>query len=371
MPPLSLLIKPVSGACNMRCGYCFYADEMGQRAQGGYGVMSRETARTVIRRAFAFAGQGVDFAFQGGEPTLAGAGFYREWLRQVNLVNNRGLRVGYSLQTNGLHLEEDLLDVLAEGQFLVGVSLDGTQAIHDSRRKDAQGWGTYERIMSNIKRLKARGIPYNILCVVDGEAASRGRQIYEALKPHGYLQFIPCLDPLGENGQQALGAPAYGQFLTDLLDGYEKSLRSGRYVSVSVFDNWIGLIRGQGMLSCGMRGHCSPNFMVESNGNVYPCDFYGLDEWLLGNLMEDSLYRISKAERLTRFLDSGRETAPACRECKWLFICRGGCRRDRQTGIDTLPGINRLCQGYRMFFDACFDRLAALARLEVADLPRQ
>jgi uncharacterized protein len=371
LPPLSLLIKPVSGACNMRCGYCFYMDEMDNRTQASYGLMSADTAKAVIRRGLTYAEGHLSFSFQGGEPTLAGAGFFREWIRQVNLGNIRRLPVSYSLQTNGLNLNDDMIEVLTGGQFLVGVSLDGTRTIHDSRRRDMEGRGTYERILENIAKLKVRGIPYNILCVVDHQVAAQGIEVFEALKPHGYLQFIPCLEPLEEKGETVLTGKGYGQFLMNVFKEYERSLLSGRYVSINTFDNWIGILQGRTPSSCGMRGYCSPNYMVESNGNVYPCDFYGLDEWLLGNLTEDSLFRVAKNERMERFLTTSRSVAEPCLKCAWLPLCRGGCRRDRQTGIDTHPGLNRLCAGYQMFFDACFDRLKALARLEVRELPQQ
>ena len=80
MPPLSLLIKPVSGRCNMRCKYCFYADEVSGRASGDAGVMTGRTLENLTARAFRYAEDAVYFAFQGGEPTLAGTDFYRQAL---------------------------------------------------------------------------------------------------------------------------------------------------------------------------------------------------------------------------------------------------------------------------------------------------
>ncbi|MED9958606.1 MAG: radical SAM protein [Christensenellales bacterium] len=135
MPPLSLLVKPVSGLCNMRCPYCFYADEMRRREVALRGPMTPDTAEKIVRRAFAFADGEVAFAFQGGEPTLAGAAFYWQWLRLEARHNARRLRVRHTLQTNGLQISEELLEVFVQGRFLLGVSLDGTKALHDARRR--------------------------------------------------------------------------------------------------------------------------------------------------------------------------------------------------------------------------------------------
>ena len=75
MPPLSLLIKPASGHCNLRCGYCFYHDVTAHREHRSYGFMTLETLETLVRKALSFADGSCTFAFQGGEPTLAGLDF--------------------------------------------------------------------------------------------------------------------------------------------------------------------------------------------------------------------------------------------------------------------------------------------------------
>ena len=370
MPPLTLMIKPASGACNMRCGYCFYMDEMDNRSEGAYGFMGGETAGAVIRRALTYAEGSVSFVFQGGEPTLVGAGFYRDWLSAVKQQNTRGLQVTYALQTNALELTDDMLSVLKEGGFLVGVSLDGNEAIHDGRRRTAGGAPTFARVSSNIDRLREHGIPYNVLCVVDQVVAGQAKATYEALRRHGYLQFIPCLEPLGET-DTVLSAAAYGEFLVSLFDCYEHDYRAGNYVSVLQFDNWIRMLRGLPPTACGMRGTCAPNYVVESNGQVYPCDFYALDEWLLGNLHTDSLYRVAKSDLLAEFLRQSALPDTKCVGCDWRVLCRGGCRRDRQTGATDQPGLNRLCEGYRLFFDSRYGALDALSKIPVDTLPQQ
>ncbi len=76
MPAIHVMMKPASGLCNMRCQYCFYADEMEKRSQASYGIMSFATLENVIRRTLEFAEGSCTIAFQGGEPTLAGLDFF-------------------------------------------------------------------------------------------------------------------------------------------------------------------------------------------------------------------------------------------------------------------------------------------------------
>lgn len=363
MPPLSIMIKPASSSCNMRCRYCFYADVASNRENANYGTMSLETARRLIRRAFLYADGSVSFAFQGGEPTLAGLGFFQDFLNAVRQCNARSLPVYYALQTNGYALTDELCAFFAENRFLLGVSLDGTREIHDALRRDAQGQGTYDRVLQGIGRLKKHGVEYNILCVVTAAVAARAKDCWDSLKEHRFLQYIPCIDAFsGELRDYSLSAEAYGHFLTDTFVCYEQAYFSGHPVSERRMDNYLAMLMGQPPELCGMSGVCGHYFLAEADGGIYPCDFYVLDDWRLGNIQTDSLQRMAKGETAQRFRQRSRVLPPACAQCSWLFLCHGGCRRDREPYIQSQPSENRFCKSYRMFFEACYPRMQALAR---------
>lgn len=372
MPPLSIMIKPVSGLCNMRCTYCFYADEMQHRQTAAYAAMQSSTLENLLRRAFAYADGSIALAFQGGEPTLAGADFFREVLRLEKKYNSRRLQVTHALQTNGLVMEDDLLSVLKEGHFLLGISVDGTQAIHDSRRIDAAGQGTYERVMATARKLREHRVEYNILCVVDRQVAQHGKEVFESLKEHGYLQFIPCLDPLdGIQHENSLTAEDFGHFLCEIYPLYEESFRRGHPVSVRAFDNWLQMLLGYPPENCGFLGRCMPNYLVESNGNVYPCDFYALDEWLLGNVNEKSFFALAKSPVQAAFLQRSCAVDEECQTCGYRALCRGGCRRDREPPMaQGKLKKNRLCEGYRMFFANHLEDMKKLAKELASRSPR-
>ena len=174
MPPLSVLIKPASGLCNMRCRYCFYADVAEHREIASYGVMTRETAEALIRRAFEFADGEATFAFQGGEPTLAGWEYYRFFIDTVNRCNIKRIPVHYAMQTNGYDVSDNLCELLRDNRFLVGVSLDGTGAVHDAARVDAAGEGTFRRVNETIAKFKKSGIDFFIRVKTPDPAADLG-----------------------------------------------------------------------------------------------------------------------------------------------------------------------------------------------------
>ena len=233
MPPLSLLIKPASGSCNMRCEYCFYTDETEHRAVASLGRMSEETARIMVDKALAYADGDCTFSFQGGEPTLAGLPFFRALSDYAgNHPNPKGVRVHYAIQTNGFGIDDEWAEFLSKHQFLVGLSLDGPAELHDLNRRDNQGKRTHDRIMKTVRLFEKHKVEYNILCVVTGKNAKSIQRIYQFYKKNNFkwLQFIPCLEPLEqERGTESyhLSVRSYGDFLTRIFDLWYQDLQKG------------------------------------------------------------------------------------------------------------------------------------------------
>lgn len=365
MPAIHVMLKPASGLCNMRCKYCFYADEMENRSQASYGIMSEETLENVIRETLIFADGECTIAFQGGEPTLAGLDFYRKCLLLEQKYNTKNVRIHHALQTNGYVLDEEWCSFFAQNQFLVGLSVDGIKATHDAYRRDMHGNDTYFHTLEAAKQLEAAGVDFNILTVVNGRTAPKIRRIYEQYRKLGFSwqQYIACLDPIWEKqGQQdySLTPRAYGQFLIDLFTLWELDLKQGRQPYIRQFENYIGILMGQQAESCEQRGICSFQNIVEADGSVYPCDFYVLDEYKLGNLNRDSFETIHKRRLESGFVEKSCHHTQECQSCVYFGICRGGCRRHREQP-GTAPGENYFCEGYRMFFDACLPRMKEIA----------
>ncbi len=370
MPPLSVLIKPVSGCCNMACRYCFYTDLIQNRPAPGEQRMEGELLETVVRRALELAGQkpagACTFGFQGGEPTLAGLEFYRRLPELVRRHNHAGVPVLYTLQTNGLLLDAEWAAFLAGQRFLVGLSADGTAKLHDYFRTDRKGGGTFAAVQRAARLLDRYGVPYNILTVVTAQAARHIQSIYAFYRRSGWRcqQYIPCLDPLGEpRGSRAYSlTPAlYGQFLCTLFDLWYRDIRAGEPVSIRYFDTLLALLRGQPAGSCGANGVCSCQLVVEADGSVYPCDFYVLDDYRLGSVREQDFASLRQSGKAQEFIRSSAVLPGECRACRWLPLCRNGCRRDRDPVTGSRFGVNYYCEAYRTFFAHAYPRLCQLA----------
>ena len=372
MPPISVLMKPSSGMCNMKCDYCFYCDETQKRIQESYGFMSEQTLKNVIRKTMLRAEGAVSYAFQGGEPTLAGLDFYRDLVAYVTAHENpKKLKIHYALQTNGYLINEEWAAFLGENHFLVGVSLDGLKEIHDRYRLDAAGKGTYQRVISAIRLLEKHQVEYNILTVVTAATARNGQKIYNYFKKNhfGYQQYIECLDPIGEEPGQheySLTPEKYGEFLKSMFDAWYLDMRSGTYVYNRYFENLMMIMAGQQPESCNMRGVCGKQWVFEADGSVYPCDFYALDQWRLGNIQENSFEEMDEKRDELGFIQWSMRQQEDCQKCRWFGLCRNGCRRNREPVTAESTNRNYFCKSYQMFFEYAYPRLEEIYQLYMA-----
>lgn len=362
MPPVNLLLKPASGLCNMQCDYCFYCDEAEKRKQASYGLMSEETLSNVIRKSVLYAEGSLTIAFQGGEPTLCGIKFFENVIKYVSYYNRNNIAIHYALQTNGYGITKEWCEFFVKHGFLVGLSVDGTRQIHNLYRHNKKGEGSYDRVIKAAELFDQYDVEYNILTVIHKKTAQNIEEIYKEYKRRGfhYLQFITCLDPLGEERgkkEYSLLPKDYGNFLITLFRLWYRDYKKGCQPFIRQFDNYVSMLAGYPPESCEQRGVCGIQNVVEADGSVYPCDFYALDDYCLGNLNQISMSRIQKKREEIGFIERSMNHSEECRACKWFQICRGGCYRSREGEKD-----NYFCEGYQMFFEACYPQLEDIVK---------
>lgn len=334
MKHLSILVKPASSLCNMRCHYCFYVDVSSNRTVRSYGIMSEETAESIIDHVLSDLQKGdlLTVAFQGGEPTVAGLPCIRhfvEYLREKAV----GIDLEFALQTNGLLLDDTWCAFLKEHDFLVGLSLDGPAQIHNANRVDDKGQGTFYAVMEARRRLKQYGVEHNILCVLTEDTARHPQQLWKFVCEQRlrYIQFIPCLDELEGCGQDwALTPKRFFEFYSALFDLWHKEVGKGRYVSVKLFDDIANLFFRRQVTACGMTGQCSLQYVVEADGSVYPCDFYVMDEYKLGNLTVQTPLELAQHYRSECKNQPEWVLREICASCRYRTMCGGGCKRMRE-----------------------------------------
>lgn len=369
MKEIQILIKSAGGACDINCRYCFYKDELSHRSHevtALTGKMSEEVMEALIRKGLN-ASMTCTFAFQGGEPTLAGLDFYKAFTETVEKYRKQNQQVFYTIQTNGVGLSEEWGVFFKKYSFLVGVSLDGIRKTHDANRFDHHHNGTFVRVMENIRMLKERHVEVNVLCVLNRQTAERIEAVYQFFMRRGlyYQQYIPCLDPIGEERgveDYSLLPKQYGDALKRLFDQWFEDKRKGIPVSVRQFDNYLCVLAGGAPEACAMYGKCSMQNVVEADGTVYPCDFYALDEYAMGNILDMDFKTLRKEtlrERAGAFFENPTQRDDRCGTCRWYPLCRGGCKRDCEVQDGTWRNV--YCEAYQEFFSYAIGRLEWLA----------
>ena len=365
MPPLVLMVKPASSNCNLACSYCFYHSLARAREVASYGLMTDECMEVLIKKALQYAEASCTFAFQGGEPTLAGLSFYKRFISLEKIYNIRQIPIYHALQTNGTLLTEKWVEFLAEHRFMVGLSLDGSIDLHDASRLDSSGQCTYQKVIRALELLKKYQVDYNVLAVVSKTLTRKGRKVYNFFRSKhvDYVQFIPCIEPhTGKSSQYSPRANEFAGFLMEVFDLWHTDLKKGKAISIQYFDNLVGMVAGFQPEVCGLSGSCQCNLVVEADGSVYPCDFYATDAWCLGNVKEMDIGEFIQTEQARLFVEGSRHIHDECKLCEWYKYCHGGCRRFRETTLAGKLGLNVFCRAYKQFFPYVLPRVQTLAK---------
>lgn len=370
-PNFHVLAKPIGPICNLDCKYCFYLEKESLYPQVSRWAMREEVLDSYIRQYIAAHDTPVvDFAWQGGEPTLLGLEYFRKLVQiQTKYANGKRIRNGF--QTNGVLLDDAWATFFREQDFLIGVSIDGPRDLHDAYRVDKGGQPTFDRVMRGVAALKRNGVEFNTLTTVHRANADHPLDVYRFLKENGsgYMQFIPIVERVAHqttaDGLQLVSpefagtarvAPwsveprQFGRFLCAIFDEWVRH-DVGRYF-VQIFDVSLEMWTGREASLCVFRRQCGTALAIEHCGDVYSCDHFVYPQNRLGNIMESALEALASSDQQRRFGEAKESALPRyCRECDVRFACNGECPKHRfLTTPDGEPGLNYLCAGYKIFF---------------------
>lgn len=390
-----VMAKPTGAVCNLDCEYCYFLSK-DQLYPGSGFRMEPLVHEAHIRQLLEshHTSEEVVVAFQGGEPTLMGLDFFRRTLELEERYGRPGQTVLNTLQTNGTLLDDEWAAFLKENHFLVGVSIDGPRAMHDTFRVDKGGKPTFDRVVHGIDVLRRHGVDWNALTTVNAENGDHGREVYTFLRDDlgaRFVQLIPVVErvtqemlPLAEVGwgrrhgerpmyrqagdvvtHRTVGSEQYGRFLVDVFEEWVR--HDVGQVFVQEFDT--ALAHWLGMHQAGLCVHaktCGTAVALEHNGDLYSCDHYVEGDYLLGNITKGrTLLQLVSSPQQQSFGNAKLDTLPEyCRRCDVRFACNGGCPKDRfLRTADGEPGLHYLCAGYQRFFRHVNEPMRVMANL--------
>ncbi len=356
-----VMVKPRGPVCNLNCSYCYYLPK--EKLYPGSDFRMPDAVLDSFTRQYIEAQRvpEVTFGWQGGEPLLMGIEFFARAVALQEKYRRPGMRIVNALQTNGTLLNEAWGEFFKAHNFLIGLSLDGPQALHDAYRRDKGGAPTWERVMRGRDILQKHGVAYNILCTVHQANAAHPLEVYCFFRDEvgaQFIQFIPIVRRVNDAGDQegtaltahSVTAQQYGDFLSGVFDEWVRH-DVGR-VYVQIFDVALAAWAGERPGLCVCEPTCGLELALEHNGDLYACDHFVEPRYRLGNIMETPLTEMVASETQRAFGQAKRDTLPQqCLDCEVRFICNGGCPKDRLlVAANGAPGLNYLCAGYKAFF---------------------
>jgi uncharacterized protein len=355
-PLTSVLVKPASADCNLKCEYCFYLEKAGLFPEEKVHRMSLDVLEEMVKQVMHAGSSSVSFGWQGGEPTLMGIDFFRSAVKFQQEYGHWGQTVGNGIQTNGIVINEEWCDLFNEYSFLVGLSLDGPQHVHDKYRFNLGGKGSWEKVRASAKMMLERDVAVNALVVVNDYSWQYPEEIYHSLKDFGFefMQFIPCVEPHPTQKNHvapfSVEGEQYGEFLCKLYDLWRGDFKNGLpTTSVRYFDSIFHLYVDMAPPECTLLEECGCYVVIEHNGDVYACDFFVTPDWKLGNVKTDTILDCLNSPRQKEFGCLKSSLPPECTTCKWLSKCYGGCTKDR---VNSPNGVsNQFCKSYMMLLE--------------------
>jgi uncharacterized protein len=365
MKPFSLLVKPASADCNLACEYCFYLDRAGLYPGTAVHRMPDSVLEAMVRGYLATPQPQYTFGWQGGEPTLMGADFFRRATDLQRRHGRPGAIVANGLQTNGTLLDDGFAALLAERRFLVGLSLDGPARLHDRHRRRRDGLGSHAAVLEGLACLRRQSVEFNVLTLVSQANVRDPETVYRYLRDEigcAYHQYIECVefDAAGRLQPWAVDGAEWGEFLCRLFDVW---FPDARRVSVRLFDTLLAKRVDGVSTTCAAGRDCREYFVVEWNGDVYPCDFYVRPDLLLGNAVDADWATLQASPAYEVFGARKRAWHADCDACPYLDFCNGDCPKNRVGHGPAGPRArSRLCAGWKRFFAHAGPRLEALAR---------
>ena len=368
-----IMAKPSGSVCNIDCKYCFYLEKEKLYPEANKNWrMSDETLELYVSQYIeAQDVPVVNFAWQGGEPTLMGVDFYRRAVELQQRYAN-GKAITNAFQTNGILLDDEWGEFLAANDFLIGLSIDGPRPFHDRYRVDKGQKPTFDRVVAGLEVLKRHKVEFNTLTVLQNHNADHPLEVYNFLKEVGsnFMQFIPIVERNAEEPDEdgleligpeyegraqvsrwSVGALQYGRFLSAIFDEWVRRDVGQRFVQI--FDVTLGSWMGQDASLCIFAETCGKALIIEHNGDLYSCDHFVYPDYRLGNVREHTIREMVDSPLQTKFGQDKKDALPQfCRECDFRFACNGGCPKHRFTKTPSgEDGLNYLCKGYKLYFD--------------------
>jgi uncharacterized protein len=343
--PFTTYVVKVASRCNLNCSYCYMYNLADQTYRGQPAVMRPDVVEALVARINSHASRhGLTWAhiiLHGGEPLMMGKDRLEAWVKQTRLGLKEHITPYFSMQSNGALLDREWVDLLADLDVGIGISVDGPREFHDQYRVDHKGIGSFDDVVAGIRLLQEH---------------PRGKQIFTSvmavantdIPPAELFAFWQYLDVDGfdlslphanHTHPPRVGRMTYGAWMIELFDLWFDQNRADRHIRY--FENMLRLLFGYPLSTDNIGGRPVGVVVVETDGGIEPTDAFKCCEDGITKLglnvrtnEFDDMYRFSMVDVLQRGAPRLCET---CQACPVRDVCGGGYmphRYRRENGFD-------------------------------------
>lgn len=354
MGHVTVLVK-TTRHCNLRCTYC-HDWRVGPNQTITFPVLARLTASALRDPSH----DSVRFTWHGGETTLMPIRFYEKALLLQARFRRPGQVITNSIQTNGTLLSPEWARFLRDNQFVVGLSIDGPQEIHDRYRRYASGKPTFADVARGIMLLKEHHVPFGVLMVIDEAGLELGPdRLFDFCLEMGIPQFGLNFVAPENQANAAPGTPAEHyiepkRMQPFLMRLYDRWREHGHYnIRIREVDALRSRIHAQSTFFCTVSGDCFGGFFgVEPGGEVSHCvDFVGDPRYTIGNILHEDFSSLRQSAALQALQAEDKQAIDRMRSCPNFAVCNGWCPRERYTSFRHNPDHRADCCGLSELID--------------------
>lgn len=350
---LTILIEPTS-SCNLDCEYCYKGEKESR-------FMSNSNIEDILTKIITYNNKNnlySSFVWHGGEPTLLGTSFYESAFKISNELEDK-YPISHTIQTNGTLLVDDLLDLFLKNKVSISVSLDGPKEYHDRLRPLKNGKSSYEKVIDGLNRAKEKKLEIGILMSITNDNMAYVKDMFDYCRQNKFTFGInPITSDLHSLHGSEVTPENYLKVCLELFDlwFYQKDYS----IQVNPGFGVSRLLLSRNRLSdCSNCENCQNHFLsVGPEADVYPCNrFYGLEEYKIGNLLNEEFSSILNSSKRKYFLSRSASQINECVNCSISNYCNGGCMHHAIVHNGSFLSPDHLCIVYRGLVEHAINRL--------------
>jgi uncharacterized protein len=348
----SIVLK-VASRCNLNCTYCYVYNKGNDNYKLQPKIMKKETVIKLLEKikehCQKYKLDSFLIVFHGGEPLLAGIDFFNTFVELYkNIYQDSDITLKFTMQSNGVLLNDELTKNLKNLNIQIGISIDGTKKSNNDNRIFHNGNGSYTDILNGFNSVKKIfGSSYaNCLCVID--VNEKPIEVYEHFKKievNNLNLLFP--DFTIDDKQNGIEIPNLGEWLIEMYDIWDADRTINK---ISPFAEITGLILG--IEECGSEAigkRENKTIVIETNGNIEAVDTLKICENNFTkttlNIFNNNLNDIYSSNSLaTEYYLSHENLCKKCSNCDLEEICGGGFIAHRYSSINRFDNPTVYCE---------------------------